>query len=374
MKFAETFPPGEFLREELEARNWNQIEFAEIMGRPTKLVNEIVQGKRAITPETAIQIGEALGTGPEVWMNLESQYQLSRVAPADNTVARKAALYSRFPVREMVKRGWVESADSIEVLEGRFLHFFGLESMNDGIGFQHAAKRSSEEVTSLQYAWLFAARRLSTQVLAPKYDADALRAALPRLHALLSAPEEVRHVPRILNECGVRFVVVEPLPASKIDGACFWLDGGQPAIAVSTRQDRIDNFWFVLRHEIEHVLRGHGKAETVIFDEDLSGASRDGRSDEEKVADEAGSEFCVRSADLENYIARVQPYYFSEQKVLNFAARIGVHPGLVVGQLHNRFQGDSFKYLRAHLAKIRDLLTAAAPHDGWGNTSVRPQE
>ena len=52
--FAEIFPPGEFLREELEARNWSQTELAEIMGRPVRLINEIIAGKKAITPETAI--------------------------------------------------------------------------------------------------------------------------------------------------------------------------------------------------------------------------------------------------------------------------------------------------------------------------------
>ena len=52
--YAEVFPPGEFLRDELEARNWSQTEFAEIIGRPVRLINEIIAGKRAITPETAV--------------------------------------------------------------------------------------------------------------------------------------------------------------------------------------------------------------------------------------------------------------------------------------------------------------------------------
>ena len=124
--FAEIFPPGEFLREELEARNWSQTELAEIMGRPVRLINEIIAGKKAITPETAIQLGESLGTGAEVWMNLESQYQLSKVRMADNLIARRADLYNRFPVREMTKRGWITASKSIEVLEQQFLEFFDI--------------------------------------------------------------------------------------------------------------------------------------------------------------------------------------------------------------------------------------------------------
>ena len=74
---AEVFPPGEFLREELEARDWSQQELAEIMGRPARLISELISGKRAVTPETAKGLAEAFGTSPDYWMSLESQYQLS---------------------------------------------------------------------------------------------------------------------------------------------------------------------------------------------------------------------------------------------------------------------------------------------------------
>ncbi|HVR11461.1 MAG TPA: HigA family addiction module antitoxin, partial [Thermoanaerobaculia bacterium] len=76
---AEVFPPGEILREELEARGWTQTDLAEILGRPPRLVNEVIAGKRAITPETAKGLGEAFGTGGQFWMNLESAWQLSKV-------------------------------------------------------------------------------------------------------------------------------------------------------------------------------------------------------------------------------------------------------------------------------------------------------
>ena len=48
---AEIFAPGEFIGDELEARGWSQIELAEIMGRPARLISELVSGKRAVTPK-----------------------------------------------------------------------------------------------------------------------------------------------------------------------------------------------------------------------------------------------------------------------------------------------------------------------------------
>jgi len=72
---AEVFPPGEFIREEIEARGWSQVELAEILGWPPRLVSELIAGKRAITPETAKGLGEAFSTGAQFWMNLESSYR-----------------------------------------------------------------------------------------------------------------------------------------------------------------------------------------------------------------------------------------------------------------------------------------------------------
>lgn len=76
---AEVFPPGEFLRDELKARGWTQTDLAEILGRPRRLVNEIVVGKRGISPKTAIGLGAAFGTSAQYWLNLQNSYRLSRL-------------------------------------------------------------------------------------------------------------------------------------------------------------------------------------------------------------------------------------------------------------------------------------------------------
>jgi HTH-type transcriptional regulator / antitoxin HigA len=75
---AEVFPPGEFVREELEARGWTQGDLAEILGRPLRLVNELIAGKKQITPETACGLAEAFGTDALYWMNLDSAYRLAK--------------------------------------------------------------------------------------------------------------------------------------------------------------------------------------------------------------------------------------------------------------------------------------------------------
>lgn len=363
---AEVFPPGEFLKDELEARGWSQTELAEIMDRPVRLINEIIAGKKAITPETATQLGASLGTGAELWMNLEGQYQLSRVRTSDGQVARRARLYERFPVREMIRRGWIESSRNIEVLEQQFREFFDLRDLDDEVVFSHAPKKSpgGEAPSRLQLAWLYRAKRLAAQADVPPYSSQQLRKALPDLAALMSAAEEARQVSGVLAECGVRFVVVESIPGAKLDGACFWLAAAQPVIALSLRLDRIDNFWFVLRHEIEHVLRGHGRERGFVIDQDLEGAVPEQQGDDETVANLAATRFCVGDSAMSRFVANVGPYY-SDERVTRFARELSVHPGIVVGQLQRRLR--RYDLLRKHQVKVRSFVTATTLTDGWGS-------
>ncbi len=72
---AQILPPGEFLREELEERGWAQSDLAEILRLPAKLVSEVISGKRAITSEIAMGLGEAFGTSAQYWSNLERAYR-----------------------------------------------------------------------------------------------------------------------------------------------------------------------------------------------------------------------------------------------------------------------------------------------------------
>lgn len=68
-------PPGETLAEVIHDRGMTQAELAERMGRPTKTINEIVKGKAAITPETAIQLERVLGVPARFWNSLEKNYR-----------------------------------------------------------------------------------------------------------------------------------------------------------------------------------------------------------------------------------------------------------------------------------------------------------
>jgi HTH-type transcriptional regulator/antitoxin HigA len=361
---AEGFLPGEYLSDELEARGWTQTEFADIIRRPPRVVNEIIGGKRAITPDTARDIATALGTSAQLWMNLETAYQLSKIPPRDETVAREAALRERFPVREMIKRGWISATKKYEQLEVAVLAHFGLLAIDAPIQFPHAARRNhGEDLSTAQYAWLFRVRQLAGALRVPKFSPEKLRAAVPELERLMTEPEEVRHVPRILAEAGVRLVIVEPIPGSKIQGVCFWLENNTaPVIGLSLKGDFIDKFWFNLWHEIEHVLRGDGKEFIMIDDFDEAPPEED---ECERAANLAAADHCVPSRQMKDFILRHTPM-FSKKNMIGFSRIMKRHPGIVAGQIQratNRY--DLFK---KHQPRVRQVIIQTALTDGYGRS------
>jgi HTH-type transcriptional regulator / antitoxin HigA len=363
---AEVFPPGDFLKEELDERGWSQQELADILDRPPRLISEIIGGKRAITPETALGLSEALDTSADYWMNLESQYQLSKVKVGTDTIQRKARLYEAFPVREMLRMRWIEGSDDLATLEHRFCSFFDIPNTSVKPSLLYAAKKTdaTSGATQEQVAWLYRVRQLASTKKALRYSEKKLREGLVALERWRQTPEDVARVPELLAHAGVQLVCVEPVSGSKIDGACLWLHD-RPIIGMTLRFDRIDNFWFVLRHEIEHVLNKDGRTKPVLDTE--VGLDGGDLPKAERLANAAAANFCVPQADLTEFIQVVAPY-FSEEKVVNFAERMRVHPGLVVGQIQRRLNRHDF--LRKHQVKIRHLLLQSALSDGWGAVST----
>src|SRR5258708_39802863 len=137
---------------------------------------------------------------------------------------------------------------------------------------------------------------------------------------------------------------------------------------MSTGKDKIDNFWFVLRHEIEQVLKGHGKEEAII-DANLEGESAGtGASlpEEERIANAAAADFCVPTDKMDSFMIRKRPFYY-EKDVIAFARVVNRHPGIVVGQMQRRL--DNYAYLTRRIAKIRQFVLAGAIFDGWGQTA-----
>ncbi len=364
----ELFPPGEYIRDELDARGWTQEDLAEILGRPAKAVSQILTGQKTITARTAQELAAAFGTSAELWLNLQSAYDLARNIRVQDEVRHRSRLYEFAPVTHMIRRKWIAACETTDELERALLAFFEISSLDDMPEMSAAARKSTsyDETTSTQQAWLYRAKHLAKAIQVKRFSKARAEQRLDDLHSLTVSPQEIRKVPEILGDMGIRFVVVESLPRSKIDGAALWLDARSPVIAVSLRYDRIDWFWYTLSHELRHVLNGDG----VSVDVDLLGDTA--RQDEiEERANREASEFLIPPEILDSFIAR-QRHRFSKNRIVQFANLHQIHPGIVVGQLQFRDE-INYSHSREMLVAVRAIVMESAMLDGWGAITMSEQ-
>jgi HTH-type transcriptional regulator/antitoxin HigA len=356
-EISEVRPPGDFIKEELAARGWSQRDLAFILGQTEQQLSPLLSGKRAISPDMALSLGAAFEIDPAFFANLQSLYELSKARRPDPSVKTRAHLQGSFPVREMIRRGWVADAPGT-LLELQISQFF--EAANDSAPVAFAAKRTYDLANPAQIAWVYRVRQLARRQQVSSFQQEPLREAARDFKNLLIHPEAVEEVAERLAAVGVRLVLVEALPGARIDGVCTWLSADEPVIGISTFYDRIDNFWFVLRHEIEHVLRGDGKQGIGVVD-DFSQEPSD--SEAELMANRAAAEFLVPQSKMDSFFARKAPY-ISEKDITGFAAVLGVHPGIVVGQVQHRL--GRHDYLKKYQVPVRKYLLDRVIADGWG--------
>ena len=365
---AEVFPPGEFIKEELDARGWTQSDLATIIARPLQAVNEVISGKRGLTADTARALGEAFETGPELWMNLESAWRLSKAGKADDAIRKRAKLFNAAPVKELVRRRWIRDVDEYDQMERQVLSFMGMSCLDDTPQFNAAARMSTDYAapSPSHVAWLRKAEQISHCVTAKPFAKKRFLMEVRNIRDLAINEADVRRIPRFLSDIGVRLVVVEHLQGTKMDGAAFWIDSRKPVVALTMRYDRIDYLWHTLGHELGHIANGDGK--TCYCDDDIvnEDVRLSDKPDYERVADSFAVELLVPQDELDDFIARVGPLY-SKKRIVGFANRIGVHPGIVVGQLQHRGE-IGYWHSRPLLSKVRSSLLESSMPDGWGHS------
>lgn len=355
--------PGEVLKEELDTRGWTQSDFAEILGRPIQAVNEIISGKKAVVPATAVELSRAIGTSPEFWLNLESAYRLDLLhheGKNNKQIARRAKVYSLVPVKETTKKGWIKKSNNLDIVEREVCRLLEIDSVDDKPALAIAARKSDpyDALSPGQVAWACRARQIARKKKVKPFDRRRFNAQVARLPGLSVDENGVAQVHKALADLGVRLVVVEHLPQTYIDGAAFWLDPKSPVVAMSLRYDRIDYFWFTLMHELAHIKK-NGK-HAGHLDNNLVGPSAEAREDkpkEEQEADDQACQWLVPPDEADAFVAKTKPY-FSNAAITGFAESMGVHPGIVVGRLQH-LEEIPYSHSRGMLVKVRERLLEA---------------
>jgi HTH-type transcriptional regulator/antitoxin HigA len=368
--------PGHLLTFLLTERDWSKRTLAVITGIDETIISKIASNTRKIDAETALTFEEVFGIEAERFLFVQKTYDLAvaRIAKIPNPERQvRANLIGSLPVSAMIKRGWIDakSVKDIDSVESSLLRFFKANRLDEIETLPHAAKKTDVSIsaTPAQLAWLYRVRALASEMLEAKYSPTAVKSAIEKIKSLLHSVEELRKVPRIVAEAGIRFVIVEALPSTKIDGVCFWLDDKSPVIGMSLRFDRIDNFVFVLRHELEHILNRDG-LNTMMLDVDVNSGEVAQVTEElqkqEAMANAAAAEFCVPRKMMDAFISRKAPV-FAMRDIIGFARMMKVHTGLVAGQL--QFRTQKYHLARDYLVPVRSIVSPNAVTDGWGDVA-----
>ncbi len=325
--------PGSTLQDMLDMHGISQSELAERTGRPKKTINEIILGKAAITPETALQLELVLKVPAQFWLQRESRYREWLAKQSESTrLASELPKLQKIPVKEMIQYQWIcKHKDPFEQLR-EVLQYFAVTSLDAVPKFQAAAFRKTGTKDSDYWAlaaWLRQGELKGNAIECEPYNPNSFLLALNEIRALTLCLPSV-FVPKMKSLCaraGVAVTFVEDLPRTSVSGATRWLASSRPLIQLSLRHKTNDQVWFAFFHEAGHVLKEHAKRE-ILIDE----SSYDSEDYREKEANEFACEMLIPSDELVKFCDKND---FTRQSVEKFAKRINIAPGIVVGRLQH---------------------------------------
>jgi HTH-type transcriptional regulator/antitoxin HigA len=306
-------------------------------------VSEVLARKRPLSISMIRALHEGLGIPAEALIN--------PAAPPDDDLASSEIQWERFPIREMIARGWIEAEGAGTWTRNTARHL--LEPFFAHAGTQLAAAplyRRSTHVRAAKDMDEFALRAWTARVLNVAKELPTARRFDPRT----LGPEHIRGLvqlsrleegPRLAREWladrGVVLVVEAHLPRTRLDGAAMLAENGTPIVALTIRYDRLDNFWFTLLHECAHVVRhlvGASGADAVEYFDDLD--VEDIADSKEREADLFARESLVPSAQWHASAVAFAP---SVDAAVALAEEVGVSPAVIAGRV--RHEKRNFRLL-----------------------------
>jgi HTH-type transcriptional regulator / antitoxin HigA len=346
-------PPGDTLRETLEALSMSQADFADRTGLSRKTINQILQGIAPITHETALAFEKVIGASAGFWLNLETSYQAFLARKEEEArFAHFKEWAARFPLREMERLGWIEVAPARDWparchLLLTFFAVAGPDQWTEVWSRPQVSFRRSEKSTAnlpVVATWLRQGERMAGSRQIQPYDEHKFRLILPEIRKLTSKPMEIAQLEwhALCDAAGVHLQFVQELPKLGVSGATWW-QGENPVIQLSLRFKTTDHLWFTFFHEAKHVLQKVKKrvfldAPTIPDDHDPL----------ETEANHWAGEFLIPTTTWKAFIAVGK---FTSYTVTAFARSIGTHPGIVVGRLQHE-KRIAFSFLNDLKGKV----------------------
>jgi len=333
--------PGEILEETLAARSISKSDLAARSGISLKHISQIIHGKAPITPETAISLERILDVKATLWLKLDSDYQLFFLKQREEkTLEAKYTWAQKFPIKDLVKRGYLPQTDNKAVMVASLLDFFNVGTLDAceiqydtmAVKFRRTGnyKQNGESVA----AWLKIGENLAKNISTKVFNKTAFEHALEKIRSLTKEAPDIfePEMKRLCAESGVAVVFVREFPGTGISGATYWIGKDKALLMLSLRYKSDDHFWFTFFHEAGHIML-HGKGALIVDTHILSGNKM------EKEANRFAADFLIPLKEYEQLI--LANLRIEESTIRQFASRIGIAPGIIVRRLQKE---GRFKY------------------------------
>jgi HTH-type transcriptional regulator/antitoxin HigA len=335
--------PGYLLKDELDARNIQQSDFAVEIGMQKTMLNEIIKGKRPITSDIAILLETVLQIPADYWMRFQSQYEIDLARIKEKNIQKVENIKSWAIIKELVpvayfkKIGYLVNDLTIDI--AKIMEVYAINSITE-LAVQYENKkfafhRKSDKLTVNMknvWAWNMVAEYEAKTQKVNEFEVDNLSGLYKDLHAVFyENSSTVEQVKDTLNNYGIKFVVVNKLEQTPIDGYTFW-SGDNPAIALTLRHQRIDNFAFTLMHEIGHIICHLVQDKNLHFFD-----STDNISLVPQLEDEADhfAQNTLVSPQVWSEITELPQ--FDDENINNIATKHHIHSAIILGQINYKF-------------------------------------
>jgi addiction module HigA family antidote len=332
------FHPGETLAEKLEEMEMGPKEFALRTGKPEKTIIAVLKGESSITPDMAVLFENVTKIPAHYWMNHQRGYDEFMAREKRQAVIQDAVAWAkRFPLAELIRRGWLPKRDSIQGKTMEMLTFFGFSNHTawEDYYFNQQLKvafRISLADTKEPYAisaWLRKGELQAAELQAKVYSEKKFKEALPELKRIMAGHPEgfFKQLQAICLEAGVKVVHTPCISKAPISGSTRWLND-TPFIQLTGRYNRNDSFWFTFFHEAGHILL-HGKKD--IFLENLDYNDKDMKK--EKEADAFACKWTLTDDEEAEIVAAAK---LSKELIRDFAKQFKTHPAIIMGRLQHK--------------------------------------
>lgn len=256
--------PGTLIFDEIKFRRINQKDLATQMGIQPTLLNEIIKGKRALTADIAILLEKILEIPADYWMRLQSQYEIDLARIKEKNVTKLANLEAWKIIEEYVptgyfkKQGYLHGDLNTDIKKVKDIYDIdSIDCLVQKAAQQHVELHRKSEKLIVDdkniLAWNMLAKYESKNQQVNSFNFDNIPSLIKELQAIFyENSDTVEKVKSKLNQYGIKFVLVAKIEKAPIDGYTFWSDDN-PAIAMTIRHKRIDNFAFTILHELGHI-------------------------------------------------------------------------------------------------------------------------